>query len=218
MNSQQISWSSSQPLTQAEFARQAGYAKSYVTALKHAGRLVLTEDGRVDPVASVERIEATRDPNRDDLQARRASRMAALQAPAASVQATAHADAAPPAENPPAAPACAPADRSEVGRSYQEARALKERYAALSARLEYERAAGIMIERAAVAEAVADVVIALRQTLEQLPHRVAPELVGCDLDTIRVRIKREVSAALADLARQMRERLQQIAGAEDVAA
>jgi hypothetical protein len=205
-------------ITQAEFARQAGYAKSYVTALKHAGRLVLTDDGRVDPVASIARIEATRDPNRDDIAARRASRRAALQAPAAPATEPANADGAAPKEKPAVVAAGASADRSEVGRSYQEARALKERYAALSARLEYERAAGIMIERAAVAEAVADVVIALRQTLEQLPHRVAPELVGCDLDTIRVRIKREVSAALADLARQMRERLQQIAGAEDVAA
>lgn len=69
----------SEPMSQAEFARRAGYAKSYVTALKQAGRLVMTADGRVDAAASVARIEATRDPNRDDLESRRAGRMAALQ-------------------------------------------------------------------------------------------------------------------------------------------
>lgn len=208
----------SEPMSQAEFARRAGYAKSYVTALKQAGRLVMTADGRVDAAASVARIEATRDPSRDDLESRRAGRLAALQAPAAPAAEPARAEGAAPAEKPAVAGAGAAADRSEVVCSYQDARALKERYAALSARLEYERAAGIMIEREAVAEAVTDVVISIRQTLEQMPHSVAPELVGCDLDTIRARLKREIAAALADLARQMRERLQQIAGTAEPAA
>ncbi len=45
--------------SQADFARANGWAKSYVTALKQAGRLVLAEDGRVDFAASLERIRAT---------------------------------------------------------------------------------------------------------------------------------------------------------------
>lgn len=44
---------------QAEFARLQGWSKSYVTALKQAGRLVLADDGLVDVQASLARIQAT---------------------------------------------------------------------------------------------------------------------------------------------------------------
>ena len=54
-------------VTQAEFARQCGWAKSYVTALKAAGRLVMDEFGRVLVEASLRRIDETKDPNRADV-------------------------------------------------------------------------------------------------------------------------------------------------------
>ena len=53
--------------TQADFARRLGVSRSHVTGLKHAGRLVLTDNGLVDVDASIARIDATRDPNRDDV-------------------------------------------------------------------------------------------------------------------------------------------------------
>ena len=53
-------------VSQAEFARQAGYARSYVTQLKQSGRLVM--DGKLVIVdQSLARIAATKDPNRDDV-------------------------------------------------------------------------------------------------------------------------------------------------------
>lgn len=45
--------------SQAEFARLQGWGKSYVTALKHAGRLVFNDGGQVDVQASLARIQAT---------------------------------------------------------------------------------------------------------------------------------------------------------------
>lgn len=45
--------------SQAEFARLQGWGKSYVTQLKHAGRLVFNAEGQVDVAASLERIQAT---------------------------------------------------------------------------------------------------------------------------------------------------------------
>lgn len=46
--------------SQAEFARLQGWAKSYVTELKHQGRLVFDAEGRqVDVAASLARIQAT---------------------------------------------------------------------------------------------------------------------------------------------------------------
>ena len=194
-------------VTQVELARQLGVAKSYITALKKADRLVFTADGRIDKEASLRRIEETRDPHRDDVATRHAAARAKTAAtihhaaqPAATIQ---H------AAQPPAPP---PQQDESIGHSYQAARAVKERYAALTARLQYNREAGILIERAAVEAAVEDIVIALRHALEQHPHRLAPELVGQDLDTIRATLKRETTAALAALAAGFQTRLQEIAG------
>lgn len=75
-------------LSQADFAKRIGVGRSRVTALKQAGRLVMTEDGkRVLVSASIARIEATADPSkgegesipdeRPDYQAARARREAA---------------------------------------------------------------------------------------------------------------------------------------------
>lgn len=46
-------------LSQADFARQQGWSKSYVSKLKGEGRLVLTAAGSVDAAASLARIKAT---------------------------------------------------------------------------------------------------------------------------------------------------------------
>lgn len=195
-------------ITQVDLARQLGVAKSYITALKKADRLVFTQDGRIDKEASLRRIEETRDPHRDDV----ATRHAAARAKTAASQTdatTPHAATIQHAAQPPAPP---PQQDEAIGHSYQAARAVKERYAALTARLQYNREAGILIERAAVEAAVEDIVIALRHALEQHPHRLAPELVGQDLDTIRATLKRETTAALAALAAGFKTRLQEIAG------
>lgn len=45
--------------SQADFARAQGWERSYVTKLKHAGRLVFTADGLVDFGASLQRIRAS---------------------------------------------------------------------------------------------------------------------------------------------------------------
>ena len=45
--------------TQADFARAQGWEKSYVTRLKHEGRLVFNDAGQVDFEASLQRIKAT---------------------------------------------------------------------------------------------------------------------------------------------------------------
>ena len=59
-------------VTQAEFARHIGVARSYVTALKKADRLVLNAIGNVLVEESKKRIAETADPNRDDVAARHA--------------------------------------------------------------------------------------------------------------------------------------------------
>ncbi len=61
-------------VTQAEFARMQGWQRSYVTALKKEGRLVMTESGkRVRVAESLARIKETSDPNRSDVGERHAA-------------------------------------------------------------------------------------------------------------------------------------------------
>ncbi|KAF7597748.1 MAG: hypothetical protein CGU28_16875 [Candidatus Dactylopiibacterium carminicum] len=65
--------SQSEFLTQAEFARRQGWARSYVTELKRAGRLVMDADGkRVDLTASLALIRQTASPDKAAVAARHA--------------------------------------------------------------------------------------------------------------------------------------------------
>ena len=199
--------------TQADFARRLGVSRSHVTGLKHAGRLVLTDNGLVDVDASIARIDATRDPNRDDVANRHAAARERLQ--------TAATLPVPPV--PPQAPASplAPPDAAthadpDDSISYQAARTVKERYAAKTAKLEYERAIGHLVERAAVEAAVEDIMTTVRQSLEQQPHRLAPLLIGKDLDAIRATLRQETAHILGAMVADFAARLAQLAGEESL--
>lgn len=134
--------------TQSEFAAHIGVAKSYITALKQAGRLVMTPDGKlVEVEASQARIAATADPQRDDVAARHAQQREAS----------------------PAEPA-----HDKIGSSYQAARAVKEKYAALSAKLDYEKNSGDLIPKVDVDFVLNDYGATLRSMMETLADRLAP--------------------------------------------
>lgn len=57
--------------SKSAFARRLGVAPSYVTKLKDEGRIVVV-DGQIEVEASLARMEATKDPNRDDVRQRHA--------------------------------------------------------------------------------------------------------------------------------------------------
>lgn len=176
-----------QAVNQSEFARLMGWDRSYVTKLKKTGRLVLDDRGNVLVDASKKRIDETADPNRDDVKQRWGK------------------------ERGDDAPQKQP---DSIGNSYQQARAVKERYQALHAKLEYEEASGQLIKKADVDAAVADVVTMFRQSMEQIPYRTGPELVGKDLDKIRAILKQDVHAALSDMEREFSARLDRVSKAE----
>jgi uncharacterized protein YciI len=185
-------------VTQAEFARMERRDRAYITRLKQAGRLVMAGD-KVDVEASRARIAETSDPNRDDVKERwQAERAAPTAVPQGDFQKVAVN-----AEN-----------AEKIGNSYQAARAVKEKFAAMQAKLDYERAIGKLIEKADASAAIEDVTSVIRQALENLPHRTAPELVGKDLDGIRATLKQEVHAALADMEREFTKRLNQMGSEE----
>jgi len=181
-------------VTQAEFARMIGCARSYVTALKKADRLVLNAIGNVLVEESRQRIVETADPTRDDV----AQRWAAERGKTLAVDAAAGAETEE-AEN-----------EAPAGHDYQRSRAKKEHYLAEQARIEFEREICKLVEKADVDAAVADVVTAFRQRLENLPHRIAPEIVGKDLDAIRATLKQEVHGALAEMEREFSRRIDEV--------
>lgn len=170
-------------ITQAEFARQQGWSKSYVTKLKRQGRLVFLDDGKtVDPDASITRINATADPNRDDVRKRWAARRE--QDPA-------------PADVPPSAAPAAPEGDDSTHLGYQNSRALKEHYLALQAQAEYRQTIGQLVEAAGVRRAGAELGTALRAALENLPDQLAQELaVESDPERVHALLVEQVEALL----------------------
>jgi hypothetical protein len=176
--------------TQAEFATIAGVQRSYVTALKKAGRLVLDADGKVRVVESLARIEATRDPSKAAVAARHAeARGGALPAAAEPLV-----SAAPPEVG-------GGADRLAGG--FQQARAVREKFLALEAKRAYEVAMGRLIDAGEVRIAVADAAARLRVSLESLPNMIGPQLAAESDEARCVAVLRDaVELTLEELSRQ----------------
>lgn len=195
--------------TQADFARLMGVNRSTVTRTwKQAGRLVMVGD-LVDVEASRARILATADLARSDVAERHAAeRGAAVGQGVETVKvgagdtATARSEALPPTT-----PAI-----DHIGNSYQAARAVKEKYAALSAKAEYERLIGDLLPRQDVNQALDDLVATIRSGLENLPHRAAGQLVGKDYDAIIALLKQEVVDMMSEMHKSARQQLATLTG------
>lgn len=162
--------------TQSEFAALLGKDKSYVTRLKQAGRLVFTADGMVDVEKSRALIAATADP----------SRSAAVEARANDQMRQERA---------------APSQQDAIGNSFQAAKAVNEKYKALTAKLEYEQASGKLVDASEARLFAADLAATFRGALEVLPDRLAPELVALnETETIRALLVESFEHLLVDLA------------------
>lgn len=161
--------------TQSEFAAILGKDKSYATRLKQAGRLVLTADGLVDVEKSRALIAATADP----------SRSAAVDARANETMRQER-----------AAPAA-----DAIGNSYQTAKAVNEKYKALTAKAEYEQLIGKLVDADEARLFAADLAASFRGSLEILPDRLAPELVPIsDTEAVRAVLVESFEQVLTDLA------------------
>lgn len=179
-------------MTQTEFARHLGVQKSYVTALKQAGRLVFAENGRVDVAASIASIEATRSPDKQGVADRHAqARGAAL----------------------PLAGESSPgldegeeegADAATGNPDYQRARARKEEANASRAEIALLKESGSLYEAAEVDSAAADAGVTFRSTLEGMGAMLAPLLAGIsDEHEIRRTIDDYVQHALGELSHRL---------------
>ena len=174
-----------QNLNQTQFAKHLGVSKGYVSQLKSAGRMVFAENGLVDVEASILRIQQTQDENRDDVKARHAAERAENKKPGKKE----------------------PKEKDPNQISFSEGRAKEQHYKSLQAELEYQKAIGELVSTKDMQAAVADVVTTFRQAMENLPHRLASDLVGKDMDFIRATLKQECHAVLANLSRDFSEKI-----------
>lgn len=163
--------------TRADYARRRGVNRSTVTRWIEQGRVVLDGD-RIDVAASDARLGETGGA-RPDVAARHAATRSAP-SPAASGS-----------PQPPAADSTA-----RIGNTYQAARAVREKYAALSAQADYEKMIGNLLARDDVELAMKSIGAAVRAALEVLPDQTAP-LVAPVSDL------HEVHALIADACRNV---------------
>lgn len=174
-------------VSRAEFARQLGCKRSYVTQLANEGRLVLADNGMdVLPDASRARMQATRDPSKAAV----AARHAANRAPAAPEGEGGAAD----------APQRA-AEAVESG-DYQDWRTRSERAKALAAERELALSTGELLRADEVRGAISAAMTDVRARLEALPDLLAPVLVVIrDEPALRARLADEIETVLAEASR-----------------
>ena len=151
-----------------EFAVREGYRANYGHELAKTGRLVMAPDGKHCLArASHERFRASKDPSKQGVVERHAAARAAAE------DSDAHdADSAPayrPAQG---------ASEAAVGNSYQQARAVKEKFLALEAKRAYEVAIGQLRDSREVEGLAATAMTELRIRLENLATTVAPMLTN----------------------------------------
>lgn len=179
------------------FARILDRQPSYVTQLKAAGRLVLTDDGKVDVDASLALIRNTADPAKEGVRARHAA--ARAQGQGSEAQSTGeggegeHAADLPDAFEPP----------SPDAKRRAKALADKAETDAKAAERDYRISMGELLDVADVEQAARTAAATLRNGLENLANTLAPELSAeTDEGKVRVILADAIEHALDELSRQ----------------
>ena len=149
---------------------------SYINELEKTGRAVRAPDGKLWLKAeSLAAYRAGKDPSKQGVADRHAAARAAVPPPP---------DAG--SQDEPA-PRSQPTERdAAIGSSYQQARAVKEKFFALEAKRAYEVAIGTLRDAREVEGLVATAMVGIRQRLENLATSIAP-IVAAQADEAAVR-------------------------------
>jgi CRISPR/Cas system-associated endonuclease Cas3-HD len=167
-------------MTQEQFAKHIDRVPGYITQLKDAGRLVM-ENGQVNVEASVERIRETANPSFQ-------------------IHADRHQE-----ERERKAAGIIDDLTGKAGSAYQQARAMREKYAAMQAKISYEKEIGLLLVAHDVKMAVADGDAIIRNRLESLPDILAPQLAAeKDEQRIRMILADQIEFLLEELSRTFR--------------
>ena len=180
------------------FAARVGYSQPYISKLAKDGRLVLEGSGPTSRVVIAESLKLMEQTggSRPDVAARfaqeRANRAKTAAGEYAGIGGTKQIDSGAIGQS------VGPTDSSidKIGSNYQAARAVKEKYAALTAKAAYETMIGNLIPREDVDAAMRFVGAAVRSAMDVFPDQQAPVL--CAIADIQ-----EVRAVLADACRNV---------------
>ena len=151
-------------LRKTEFAARMGWSKAYVSKLGKQGRLVLSDDGRVDLAATEALLKETADPSKAGVSDRH-------QRDRVEKGVTVHVapDAAVSGSSPPPAPA---------SYDFQKSRAQREYFLAQLAESEARKSSGELVVRQAVESAAYASGRLLRDLLLGLPKQISPGLAA----------------------------------------
>lgn len=178
--------------TQAAFAARIGMSRQYVSQLKDAGRLVMTDDGLVEVEASLARIESTRDLSKSGV----ADRHAAERREKADGRSDGQAGAG---------------QMENAAGHYRVFQAVNMKAVAFRNAVMLRREAGQLVEMDRVMFVINDLGASVRAMLESAPDRWAPILVQVD-DLARLRaLMVEMSDELSrELSARVRRRLREL--------
>lgn len=188
-----------------EFAGIVGCKPSYVTELRKAGRLFLTDDRkRVRVAESLALIAETRDPSRAGVAARHAAARAA-KAKAAPEPAGAGDDGPLSADDGDDLPIL-PADPVEASHARRKAKAIADKAEAdaRKALRDEQVELGQLLPAEEVEHAIRGAVVTFRGAMENLPDTLAPQLSAIsDEGRVRVVLAEAFEHALEELARKL---------------
>ena len=171
------------PVSQRAYARHRGVTHRAVQKAIAAGRIPVTPGGKVDPEAADRAWASNTDESKPRNSVSGTPRMAATA--------------------PPAAPA--PSGSNGAASGYQAARALHETYRARTARLEYERLSGMLVQVEDVRVEAFTAARRVREAILSVPDRLAPVLAAMtDPAEIHRTLVAELRQALEELAREQR--------------
>ena len=155
-------------------------APSYINELEKTGRAVRAPDGKLWlKLESLAAYRAGKDPSKQGVADRHAAARAAAPPPPHQPQDAGSQDEP--------APRAQPSERdAAIGSSYQQARAVKEKFFALEAKRAYEVAIGTLRDAREVEGLVTTAMVEIRQRLENLATSIAP-IVAAQADEAAVR-------------------------------
>ena len=159
-----------------EFAKHIDRQPGWITQLKDSGRLVMDGD-KIDVEASLQMIEDTTNPSFDPIKDRHQENRERKAAGLEDIT-------------------------GKAGSAYQQARAMREKYMAMQAKIAYEKEIGTLLVAHDVKMAIADGDAIIRNRLESLPDILAPQLAAeKDEQRIRTLLADYLENILEDLSR-----------------
>ena len=171
-------------VSQAEFARRIGVSRQYVGKLVKEGKLKKARNGKLDFQKAKAAIELIRDPARES--------KAKLEKAASDL-------AAPGPKEPKEPKKGGKSGGSGRMLTFAESKAMKEFWLAKRAKLDFERAAGTLLEEADTRKSLFEALRPLRESLLAAPGRMAGELAPLsDPSAIESRLMELVREALEE--------------------